>query len=34
MLVTQGGRLVGYGFCVLHEKPVFVYNFFDLQRTR
>jgi arylsulfatase len=34
MIVTQGGRFAGYGLYVLHEKPVFVYNFFDLIRTR
>ena len=34
MIVTQGGRFAGYGLYVLHEKPVFVYNFFDVERTR
>ena len=34
MIVTHGGRFAGYGFYILHEKPVFVYNFFDLKRTR
>src|SRR5215472_13558372 len=34
MIVTQGGRFGGYGFYVLKGKPVFVYNFVDLQRTR
>jgi arylsulfatase len=34
MIVTQGGRFGGYGFYVLHEKPVFVYNFLDMKRTR
>jgi arylsulfatase len=34
MIVTQGGRFAGYGFYVLHEKPVFLYNFFDLKRTK
>jgi arylsulfatase len=34
MLVTQGGRFGGYGFYVLKGKPVFVYNFVDLRRTR
>jgi len=34
MIVTQGGRFAGYGFYVFHEKPVFVYNYFDLKRTR
>ena len=31
---TQGGRFGGYGFYVLKGKPVFLYNFLDLQRTR
>ncbi|HEU4995982.1 MAG TPA: sulfatase-like hydrolase/transferase, partial [Gemmatimonadaceae bacterium] len=34
MIVTQGGRFAGYGLYVLREKPVFVYNFFDMKRTR
>jgi len=34
MIVTQGGRFGGYGFYVLKGKPVFLYNFLDLQRTR
>jgi arylsulfatase A-like enzyme len=34
MIVTQGGRFGGYGFYLLKGKPVFVYNFFDVQRTR
>ncbi len=34
MLVTQGGRFGGYGFYVLKGKPVFLYNFLDLQRVR
>jgi arylsulfatase len=34
MIVTQGGRFGGYGLYVLKGKPVFVYNFVDLQRTR
>ena len=33
MIVTQGGRFGGYGFYVLKGKPVFLYNFLDLQRT-
>ena len=33
-IVTQGGRFAGYGFYVLKGKPVFLYNFFDLQRMR
>ena len=31
---TQGGRFGGYGFYVLKGKPVFLYNYHDLQRTR
>lgn len=34
MIVTEGGRFAGYGFYVLHSKPVFVWNMFDLQRIR
>jgi arylsulfatase A-like enzyme len=34
MIVTQGGRFGGYGFYVLKGKPVFLYNFVDLKRTR
>jgi hypothetical protein len=34
MIVTQGGRFGGYGFYLLKGRPVFVYNFFDLNRTR
>jgi hypothetical protein len=34
MIVTQGGRFGGYGFYVLKGKPVFLYNFFDVQRAR
>src|SRR5262249_23011500 len=34
MIVTQGGRYGGYGFYVLKGKPVFLYNFLDLERTR
>ena len=34
MIVTQGGRFGGYGFYVLKGKPVFLYNFVNLQRTR
>jgi arylsulfatase len=34
MIVTQGGRFGGYGFYVLKSKPVFLYNFVGLQRTR
>ena len=34
MIVTQGGRFGGYGFYLLKGKPVFLYNFLDVQRTR
>ena len=34
MIVTQGGRFGGYGFYVLKGKPVFLYNFLDLNRVR
>jgi arylsulfatase A-like enzyme len=34
MIVTQGGRFGGYGFYLLNSKPVFLYNFVDLKRTR
>src|SRR6516165_3054367 len=34
MIVTQGGRFGGYGFYLLKGKPVFLYNFLDLQRVR
>jgi arylsulfatase A-like enzyme len=34
MIVTQGGRFGGYGFYVLKGRPVFLYNFLNLQRTR
>jgi arylsulfatase len=34
MLVTLGGRFGGYGLYVLKGKPVFTYNFLDLERFR
>jgi arylsulfatase A-like enzyme len=34
MLVTEGGRFGGYGLYMLRGKPVFLYNFLDLQRFR
>jgi arylsulfatase A-like enzyme len=34
MIVTQGGRFGGYGFYLLKGKPVVLYNFVDLKRTR
>ena len=34
MLITQGGRFGGYGFYVLKNKPVFIWNLVDLKRVR
>lgn len=34
MLITQGGRFGGYGFYVLKNKPVFVWNLVDLKRIK
>jgi arylsulfatase A-like enzyme len=34
MLVTLGGRFGGYGLYLLNGKPVFTYNFLDLERFR
>jgi len=34
MLITQGGRFGGYGFYVLRNKPVFLWNLVDLRRVR
>jgi arylsulfatase len=34
MLITQGGRFGGYGFYVLKNKPVFLWNLVDLKRER
>ena len=34
MIVTLGGRFGGYGLYLLKGKPVFDYNFLDLERTR
>jgi len=34
MLATMGGRFGGYGFYLLKGKPVFLYNFLDLERFR
>ena len=34
MIVTFGGRFGGYGLYLLHGKPVFDYNFLDLEQTR
>jgi len=34
MIVTQGGRFAGYGFYILKNKPVFLWNLIDLKRVR
>jgi arylsulfatase len=34
MLVTDGGRFGGYGLYILKGKPVFTYNFVNVERTR
>jgi arylsulfatase len=34
MLVTDGGRFGGFGFYLLKGKPVFVYNYVNLERIR
>jgi arylsulfatase len=34
MLVTEGGRFGGYGLYLLKGKPVFLYNFVNLERFR
>jgi arylsulfatase len=34
MLITQGGRFAGYGFYVLNDKPVFLWNLVDMKRIR
>jgi arylsulfatase len=34
MLITQGGRMGGYGFYVVKNKPVFLWNLLDLKRVR
>ncbi|PYX04564.1 MAG: arylsulfatase, partial [Acidobacteria bacterium] len=34
MIVTLGGRFGGYGLYLLKGKPVFCYNFLDLERFR
>ncbi len=34
MLITQGGRFGGYGFYLLKNKPVFLWNLVDLERIR
>jgi arylsulfatase len=34
MIVTEGGRMGGYGLYLLKGKPVFLYNLLDLERFR
>jgi hypothetical protein len=34
MLITQGGRFGGYGFYVVKNQPVFLWNLLDLKRIR
>jgi len=34
ILITQGGRFAGYGFYVLKNKPVFLWNLVDMKRIR
>lgn len=34
MLITQGGRFGGYGFYVMKNKPVFLWNLVDLNRVK
>jgi arylsulfatase len=34
MILTSGGRFAGYGFYLLHGKPVFLWNLLDLERLR
>jgi Sulfatase len=34
MIVTQGGRMAGYGLYVLKSKPVFLYDNLDMERFR
>ena len=34
MIITQGGRFAGYGFYVLKNKPVFLWNLVDLKRIK
>ena len=34
MLITQGGRFAGYGFYIVKNKPVFLWNLVDLKRVR
>lgn len=34
MLITQGGRFAGYGFYILKNRPIFLWNLVDLKRVR
>ena len=34
MILTSGGRFTGYGFYLLEGKPVFLWNYLDLERTK
>jgi hypothetical protein len=34
MIITQGGRFGGYGFYLVKNKPVFLWNLVDLKRVR
>ena len=34
MILTSGGRFCGYGFYLLKDKPVFLWNLVDLERIR
>ena len=34
MILTSGGRFAGYGFYLLEGKPVFLWNYLDLERTK
>jgi len=34
MIVTSGGRFAGYGFYLLKNKPVFLWNLIDLKRVK
>jgi arylsulfatase len=34
MILTSGGRFAGYGFYLLKNKPVFLWNLIDLKRIR
>ena len=34
MILTSGGRFAGYGFYLLHGKPVWLWNLIDLERIK